>query len=808
MKKIISISLVISFFSMKLVSQILYGIDVSHYQSPISSSQWSQVIAYPKYFSFVKCSEGYTGPDDTYFQSNMTNGGNAGLKMGAYHLAWPQNNSATNEANHFLSLAANYIGSGYLPPALDMEPARIDAYMNQGHTWSDVATWIQAWSTQVYNYNNNQRWPVLYLTGYYANKLAPYYGNTINSNIKLWFADYPNSNPGNPSVPNGWPWLFEQYSETGSLAGMNPVDLNVFNGTLTDFNNLIGGGSVVTTPTNDECSNAQSITVSSTSLCSGATTGNITNATQSIIPISCGGYTSTMCNDVWYKFIASSTSHIITVVPSSGLDAVVDLRTGSCNGSNISCSDNGGGAGGTETINATGLTVGATYSVRVYDYTGSSTPASTTSFTICVSTPSIACNPVSISVHPINQYITSGNAISLTVIASGTSPVYQWYLNGSPINGANSPTYNSPILTSTDNGNYYYCIISNCNGSQATSNSAYITVNTSACTTAPSIPNNLSVSLIGSNQSHLSWSGTNLNVSTFEVERATSNSGTFIKISSTGTIMDFTDITGIPGTTYYYRVRACCNSTCSDYSNVTSIMASTFSTPPTDVSTSNDNICVGDSVVLTVNGGSLGTGAVWTWRLNQSILGYGNTITIKPIISGTYVVKPEGGLTFVYGASKIITVNSLPPVPTITLNNKFLISSSVSNNQWYLNGNILSSEISQFHIPITNGNYTVCVSDANGCSSCSSVYNYLTIGADVLNDDQSIKIIPNPTNGKFRVESLLELSKIVIINGIGSLIFEMENCKTEIDLSIQPKGVYYIQIKSKEKTFVEKVIIK
>jgi len=55
------------------------------------------------------------------FIDNMNAGVSAGVVMGAYHFARPDNNSAVDEANHFVSVAGNYIGAGYLPPALDLE---------------------------------------------------------------------------------------------------------------------------------------------------------------------------------------------------------------------------------------------------------------------------------------------------------------------------------------------------------------------------------------------------------------------------------------------------------------------------------------------------------------------------------------------------------------------------------------------------------------------------------------------------------------------------------------------------------------
>ncbi len=103
-------------------SALSYGMDVSHYQGTIN---WPQVYAAGKIFAFAQATQGFTYNDAT-FSTNMVNGTNAGVLMGAYHLARPDNNTAANEANHFLSIAGAYIGPGYLPPALDLEPAFVE----------------------------------------------------------------------------------------------------------------------------------------------------------------------------------------------------------------------------------------------------------------------------------------------------------------------------------------------------------------------------------------------------------------------------------------------------------------------------------------------------------------------------------------------------------------------------------------------------------------------------------------------------------------------------------------------------------
>lgn len=127
----------------------------------------------------------------------------------------------------------------------------------------------------------------------------------------------------------------------------------------------------------ENCSGATVISVMSN--CSSPITGN-TGLTQNI-----PGCVGNADDDVWYQFTATSTSHQITVVPSAGLDPVVQLFSGTCSSLiSLACVDNGL-TGQTETVYATGLTVGQTYRIRIYHYYAGG--GSTTSFTICITTP-------------------------------------------------------------------------------------------------------------------------------------------------------------------------------------------------------------------------------------------------------------------------------------------------------------------------------------------------------------------------------------------------------------------------------------
>lgn len=90
-----------------------------------------------------------------------------------------------------------------------------------------------------------------------------------------------------------------------------------------------------------------------------------------------------------------------------------------------------------------------------------------------------ACTPVSVTINPSGQTVIEGSKATFSVSVNGTAPfLYFWYLNGFQILNANSASYTTPTLTNSDNGNYYYCLVTNCGSTyQARSHDATLSVN-------------------------------------------------------------------------------------------------------------------------------------------------------------------------------------------------------------------------------------------------------------------------------------------------------------------------------------------
>lgn len=136
-------------------------------------------------------------------------------------------------------------------------------------------------------------------------------------------------------------------------------------------------------PINDNCSGATLLTVNTDLSCTTTTAGTVESATDSGVSSSCFG---TDDDDVWYSFVATNTTHYVSLLNITGsttdmYHAVYSGASG-CGtlGAAIICSDD-------DSSMVSGLTIGQTYFVQVYTYTSAS--GQTSSFNICIGTP---CN--------------------------------------------------------------------------------------------------------------------------------------------------------------------------------------------------------------------------------------------------------------------------------------------------------------------------------------------------------------------------------------------------------------------------------
>ena len=230
------LGLALAFGPARALAQRPLGVDVSHYDGAIN---WTNVKSSGIGFAWAKATEGVSIPD-AYFTINAVNAKAAGVYIGAYHFAHPEDNTPSAEANYFWSVAGNYIkGDGLsIQPVLDYETFTATNSIPVGAT--SYADWANQWCNAIVSKAAAAGvtvLPVIY-TATGGGGACNLDGSVAQWNS--WIAQPDNGNPqtGNPWEDGGceeWGsgvWTAWQYSWTGSVPGITgAVDLDVFNGT-------------------------------------------------------------------------------------------------------------------------------------------------------------------------------------------------------------------------------------------------------------------------------------------------------------------------------------------------------------------------------------------------------------------------------------------------------------------------------------------------------------------------------------------------------------------------------------------------
>jgi hypothetical protein len=180
-------------------------------------------------------------------------------------------------------------------------------------------------------------------------------------------------------------------------------------------------------------------------------------------------------------------------------------------------------------------------------------------------------------------------------------------------------------------------------------------------------------------------------------------------------------------TTYYVRYSGTCNTTTCATVTVT---VNTLSTAPTGT-TGTTTICGGSSTLLTVAGGSKGTGATTQWFTGSCggpSAGTGDAITVSPATTTTYYVRYNGTCNTTTCATVTVTVNPLPVItaPTVTQPNCATPTGTIVVNatgsgalEYQLNSGAFQS--SNTFSGLAPGNYNITVR-LQSSPSCLSTY--------------------------------------------------------------------------------------
>lgn len=208
------------------------GIDVSHFQGDV---KWDEVARSGRRFAFAKATDGPVWKDPC-FDQNRAAAKKAGLIFGAYHFARLDSDPAA-QAAFFKEVAGST--SGELPPAVDVEPASLEAAPRSNldpplpypPAWTGTPIeWLREFDSAIHK---ELGWhPILYFpSSFWTDSMG---GTSGFDKRHAWIAEYPLGKPPpkSPALPAGWTtWTFWQYSSAGQVPGISGnVDVDVFNG--------------------------------------------------------------------------------------------------------------------------------------------------------------------------------------------------------------------------------------------------------------------------------------------------------------------------------------------------------------------------------------------------------------------------------------------------------------------------------------------------------------------------------------------------------------------------------------------------
>ncbi len=412
------------------------------------------------------------------------------------------------------------------------------------------------------------------------------------------------------------------------------------------------------------------------------------------------------------------------------------------------------------------------YQVEIMNTNGCKTLSSVSSILV----DSLPGNTVSVKGNPT----ACGMDTVYIDAVNNTNYTYQWMDNGNPLNGATASN-----LTVYMNGSY---TVKTTNANGCNSTSAAIKVAYKPIPTVPLLNGNANTTICPGDSIMISVSPQDTGSFTYQWKMNGNN------------ISGSTNSTLYVSTAGTYTAEVTNNGGCSATST-SSINVTLHTAPaPTLTATGNNTICNGDSVALTASNTNTGLTGV-SWMFNSTTIGAtGNPIYAKSAGSYTAKVTDNNGCKATTSAVNVF-VNPLPvPVITQDIPNNELSTTVFASYQWYKNGVLIAGANAQKLKVYANGDYTVEVTDGNGCKGMSAKSTIIWGGVAGTSKEVNINVYPNPSNGVFNIELPVgtDAKQLYITDIAGKQIvlntYQVNKNIYTVDLSEKAAGIYILHL--------------
>ncbi len=536
---------------------------------------------------------------------------------------------------------------------------------------------------------------------------------------------------------------------------------------------------------------------------------------------------------------AAATSNAVTMTISSSIapTVAVALTSGSnptCSGQSVTFTAAPGNGGTTPsyqwklngtstgsnspTYTSTSFANGDIITCVMTSNSSCASPSTATSNAVTMTTSGSVTPSVAVAVTSGSNTTCSGQPVTFTAAPTngGTTPAYQWKLNGSNV-GPNSSSYTSSSFT---NGDIITCVLTSDNScaspATATSNSITMTISTAL------VPTVSTTITIGSNPT---CSGQQVTFAASPTDGGTTPSFQWklngVNVGSDSSGYTNTAIANGDVITCVLTSSSSCATPSTATSTATTMVVDSASPAAVNI-TGTTTVCAGAPITLTANPINGGPTPSYQWKLNGVFWGTGDATCTNPSpVTGDIITcimtSSSSCANPLIAISNLVTVtvNNTPPAPpVISQNNNILTSSSVTGNKWFLNGSEIPGATDQTYVAVQNGSYQVIISD--GCFISSSNPVSVTIaGIDDIINLNELTIYPNPNNGNFTVSfSAAERSNYIIeiTSVLGQVVFTDEltgfsgTYSKQISVTDYGKGIYTMSILNSKKGIIKKVI--
>ena len=210
-------------------------------------------------------------------------------------------------------------------------------------------------------------------------------------------------------------------------------------------------------------------------------------------------------------------------------------------------------------------------------------------------------------------------------------------------------------------------------------------------------------------------------------------------------------------------------------------------------------MCEGDDLLMIAN--SLVPAGV-NWYYDNNFVIASDTLQLFSLTAGIHTIILES-ITPYCSQQQIqqVQVNTLPVVLIGVIGDTLEAVGTWVYYQWYLNGNPIPNTNSQQYIAQQSGNYTVEVTDFQGCSNLSSQVYVSITGISESNANQ-LSLSPNPGSDYVKIESSETNYYLKVTDISGKVIIEkfLDTGNEIIHTSEWSNGMYLFSISHKSGT--------